>query len=98
VTTSLTCGSRVHADQAQQVGLPGTWSVWSQAADSPGAYFLVPVDDDARTVGIKYAVIRAVMGRTANRPALSLIRTDPPRNDLVEADLERRNRMKEKRA
>lgn len=34
----------------------GRFSVWSPADEGPGAYFLVPVDDDSP---YKYVVIRA---------------------------------------
>lgn len=89
--TSFSTGARL---DVAVLGLPGRWTVWSKAADAPGAYFVVPADDEAHDLGLKVAVIKAVMGRSASQPALQLIRTDPPRNDLVQADLDRRNREK----
>jgi hypothetical protein len=64
--------------------LDGVWVVWSKADDAPGAYFITPVDETARAVGVKYAVIRAIQSRNESRPRLSLIRTDPARPDLLE--------------
>lgn len=66
-------------------GLEGRWSVWSQAADAPGAFFLVPHDDPARALGVKYAVIRALNRASQTGPELNLIRTDPARPDLLDA-------------
>lgn len=63
--------------------LEGTWSAWSGSADAPGAYFLVPVDDTARSLGITYAVIKAIQRRDATHPEFELIRTSPHRPDLV---------------
>lgn len=93
MTTAFTIGARV---DLEVLDFPGRWSVWSQAADSPGAFFMVPADDDARALGLKYAVVRAISSAAAVKPVLSLVRTDPPRNDLVEADRERRTRQKER--
>lgn len=58
-------------------GLDGTWSVWSKSAETPGAYFMVPLDQTARDTGIKYAVVKAKQERTKARPTLTVIRTDP---------------------
>jgi len=55
--------------------LPGKWSVWSKAADAPGAYFLVPLDDQARACGIQYAVVKAIQKRGKAHPELMLMRT-----------------------
>lgn len=63
--------------------LAGRWSVWSQSSESPGAYFIVPADDEARTVGAKYVVIRAKMTRGSAKPELSVLRTDPHIPGLV---------------
>lgn len=57
--------------------LPGRWSVWSKSNETPGAYFLVPVDDTAKAFGVKYAVVKAVHTRTAAKPVITVIRTDP---------------------
>jgi hypothetical protein len=57
--------------------LPGRWTVWSKAADQPGAYFLIPLDDQAKGFGVSYAVVKATQRRDAARPTLSVIRTDP---------------------
>jgi len=63
--------------------LPGRWSVWSEAADCPGAYFLVPLDVEAQAVGVKYAVVRVIQPRDRAFPEITILRTDPPRPDLV---------------
>lgn len=76
-------GAALKRDMTEPLQLVGTWSVWSQAADCPGAYFLAPADAAARGMGLKYVVIKALMGRTAIEPKLSLIRSDPPRPDLI---------------
>jgi hypothetical protein len=56
--------------------LPGKWSVWSQAGETPGGYFMVPSDDRARDVGVKFAVIKATQRRGEPKPSLSLVRTE----------------------
>jgi hypothetical protein len=56
--------------------LPGKWSVWSQAGETPGGYFMVPADDRARDVGVKFAVVKATLKRGEPKPALSLVRTE----------------------
>lgn len=81
--STLHLGAKVNAADTTELGLPGTWAVWSQAADGPGAYFLIPSNDEARAFGVKYAVIRAVQKATEVDPSLSLIRTDPPRPELA---------------
>lgn len=58
--------------------LPGSWSVWSGAAEAPGGHFVVPADEAASATGIKYAVVRVIELRTEIRPTVALIRTDPP--------------------
>lgn len=75
---ALAIGAPVHMPE-----LAGRWSVWSQSSESPGAFFILPADDEARGVGVKYAVIRAKTKRTEAKPELSLLRTDPHRPDLV---------------
>jgi hypothetical protein len=57
--------------------LDGRWSVWSQSDETPGVFFVVPQDEAARSLGVKYAVIRAVMHRGSAEPTLTLVRTDP---------------------
>ena len=59
--------------------LPGRWSVWAKSGETPGAYFLVPVDDQAKAFGVKYAVIKATQKRSAAHPVITVIRTDPPK-------------------
>lgn len=65
-------------------GLDGRWSIWSAAADAPGAYFVTPIDDEARAVGAKFAVIRAIQRRDEGTPNLTLLRTDPHIPGLAE--------------
>ncbi len=74
--------------------LTGMWAVWSAAADAPGAYFITPVDAEARAQGIKYAVIRATQARDKAKPDLELIRTDPHIPNLIppKKSINRRNR------
>jgi hypothetical protein len=80
--TGLKTGTTV----ADVPGLRGRWSVWSQAADGPATFFLIPLDDEARATGIKYAVVRALrMASELSGPVIELVRTDPTRPDLVEA-------------
>lgn len=59
-----------------QPGLPGRWSIWSKAAGSPGSHFVVPADETAREVGVKYAVVRIIEpdGETAR---VQLTGTEP---------------------
>jgi hypothetical protein len=57
--------------------LAGRWSVWSKSDETPGAYFVVPLDDEARGLGVKYAVVRARTVRGAASPTLTVVRTDP---------------------
>lgn len=76
--TALRAGAQVEVPE-----LPGKWSVWSQAADAPGAYFVVPLTPPARDVGLKYAVIRVIQKHAEPRPTIRLIRTDPHRPDLI---------------
>lgn len=68
--------SRAGGRETVQPGLPGRWSVWSQAAVSPGAHFVVPIDDQARETGIKFATIRVTSprGETAR---IQLLATQP---------------------
>lgn len=75
---ALTIGATVHLPE-----LAGRWSVWSQAAETPGGFFIVPMDDEAKAVGAKFAVIRAKNTRTEVKPQLSLLRTDPHIPGLV---------------
>jgi hypothetical protein len=75
---------RVGATVTDVPGLDGRWSVWSQAGEIPSGYFLAPSDQEACAVGVKYAVIRAINARASAHPVIELIRTDPPRPDLVE--------------
>lgn len=78
----LPLGGRIDGDRIEPP-LPGRWSVWSQAGETPGGYFVTPLDDDARSVDIKYAVIRAKQLRTEPKPELTLIRTDPHKPELL---------------
>lgn len=54
--------------------LPGTWSVWSQINDGPGAHAVVPADDEARATGLTFAVVRVKQARTKAHPDISLVR------------------------
>jgi len=58
--------------------LAGRWSVWSQSSEAPGAYFITPADDEAKALGAKYAVIKAIARRGDFRPEIKTLRTDPP--------------------
>jgi len=69
--------------------LVGLWSAWSPAADGPGAVFLVPVDDQARAMGLKYAVVRVLVAQNASANVLTVIRTDPSRPELCGTPKER---------
>lgn len=64
--------------------LPGMWATWSLAGEVPGGYFLTPADEPARSIGIKYVVIRAKQLRGEAHPHLALVRTDPHNPDLLE--------------
>lgn len=79
---TLRVGAALKDKQAKALGLPGTWSVWSQAGDAPGAHFILPADDQARALGVKYVVVRVVQRRDSVEPELSLIRSDPHKPQL----------------
>lgn len=64
-------------------GLTGKWVTWSKSADAPGAYFVTPGDDEARAMGLKYAVIKSVNAAAEGLPTITLLRTDPHRPDLL---------------
>ncbi|MBB3040990.1 hypothetical protein [Nocardioides soli] len=68
--------SRTAGREVIQPGLPGRWSIWSQAAGAPGAHFAVPIDAAARETGVKYATVRITkpQGETER---VQLIATDP---------------------
>jgi hypothetical protein len=55
----------------------GRWSVWSQSNEAPGAHFLIPIDDEAKAIGAKYLVIRAVHKRDSTYPLITVLRADP---------------------
>lgn len=57
--------------------LPGRWSVWSASGEAPGAHFVVPVDDEAKALGVKFASIRVTVLRGSHEPRIELLRTDP---------------------
>lgn len=59
-----------------QPGLPDHWSIWSKTDRCPGAHFAVPVDDDARATGVKYAVIRIVAPKDETT-RITLLDTEP---------------------
>lgn len=80
---ALTLGARVKGSDIKPA-LPGTWSTWSMAGEVPGGYFLTPLDDTARSVGIKYVVIRAKQLHGEAHPNLTLVRTDPHQPELLE--------------
>mgnify|MGYP003288815451 CR=1 FL=1 len=50
--------SRAAGRETMQPGLPGRWSIWSPSDAGPGAHFAVPLDDEARVLGVKYATVR----------------------------------------
>lgn len=75
----LTIGTRVTPPQ-----LTGTWSVWSKAAETPGAYFVVPADDQARATGVKYAVVKAMQRADQGRTQVTTLRTDPHIKGLLD--------------
>lgn len=70
--------SRAGGKETVQPGLPGRWSIWSQAGGSPGAHFVVPSDSAAEATAIKYATVRITQpqGESAR---IQLIATDPPK-------------------
>lgn len=54
-------------------GLPGTWSVWSQAGGyGPGAYFVIPADGGG-IAGSGYRVIRAKQEYGKAWPTITLL-------------------------
>lgn len=56
--------------------LPGRWQVWSRSAESPGAYFFVPYDGEAREQGVKYVVGRAIERRGHPHPEITVLRIE----------------------
>lgn len=66
-----------YGSEALQPGLPGRWSVWAGHPDCPGAHSVVPADDVARALGIKYAVVRIVEPKGATAPTITLRATEP---------------------
>jgi len=56
-------------------GLPGRWSVWSGADVTPGGYFFVPANDEARQTGHKYVVVKVIYPRSAAHPEFKLLTT-----------------------
>lgn len=68
--------SRAGGRELVQPGLPGRWSVWSQADAGPGTHFVVPASEDARATGVKFATVRITepAGETAR---ILLLATDP---------------------
>lgn len=86
----LRVGSRLKPAAVARMGLVGTWSIWSQAAECPGGFFVIPADAPARAMGIKFAVVRATLPAAATEPLLELRRCDPPRPDPTEKKKETR--------
>lgn len=76
MASGFTIGARVHIPE-----LDGTWSIWSKAAEAPGAHFAIPTDDQARATGVKYAVIKTVFDKQKAKHVTQLIRTDPTRSN-----------------
>lgn len=68
--------SRASGKETIQPGLPGRWSVWSQADAGPGAHFLIPLDDTAKATGVRYATVRIVEPQ-GELPRISLLATQP---------------------
>lgn len=68
--------SRAGGKETIQPGIPGKWSVWSQAAGTPGAHFVVPADASASETGVKFATVRITepQGEDAR---IQLIATEP---------------------
>lgn len=64
-------------------GLDGKWVVWDDAGDAPGASFMTPGDDEARAMGLKYVVIKAINSAGSGLPTITLLRTDPHRPELL---------------
>lgn len=56
--------------------MPGKWQVWSRSGDSPGAYFFIPYDDEAKEQGLKYVVAKAIDSRREPRPVITVLRTE----------------------
>lgn len=68
--------SRASGKETIQPGLPGRWSVWSQADAGPGAHFLIPLDDTAKATGVRYATVRIVEPQ-GELPRILLLATQP---------------------
>lgn len=64
--------------------LPGRWSVWSQASETPGGYFVIPASEEARDLGVKYAVVSARLSKGVAEPQITTIRTDPHVEGLLD--------------
>lgn len=79
MSNGLTVGARIDVPE-----LPGTWSVWSKASETPGAYFVAPADDTARALGVKYAVVKVTTRHDKPRPEITTIRTDPHIKGLLD--------------
>lgn len=78
-----TVASRAAGREVSQPGLPGRWSVWSQADQGPGAHFVVPVDDAARSTGVKFATVRIT--EPAGEDARVLLMATDPANAMPKA-------------
>lgn len=64
---------RVGATLREVPELPGTWSVWSQSGEAAGAYFIVPADDAARSLGVKFASIKVTQKKAEPKPVITLL-------------------------
>lgn len=68
--------SRAAGREVTQPGLPGRWSMWSPADAGPGAWLAVPLDDEARESGVKWATVR-VTEPPGERAQIVLLATAP---------------------
>lgn len=59
-----------------QPGLPGLWSIWSKSDHSPGAVFVLPADEPARALGVKFAIVRITQPRDETA-RVQLLDTEP---------------------
>lgn len=57
-------------------GLPGRWQVWSQSGNTPGAYFFVPSNEEARAADIKYVEVRVIYKRAEPKPTTQVIHAE----------------------
>lgn len=71
--------SRAAGRETVQPGLPGRWTIWtiwSQSDAGPGAHFAIPLDDEAKGVGVKCATVRIKQPK-GDSALVQLLATDP---------------------